>query len=64
MNATLRIRAIDQYETNPIRRTAERPATLQFRSPREYVEHLRRQWIAETERYLNNPGSDSWSRAD
>jgi hypothetical protein len=62
MNATLRIQAIDQYETQPVRSTAERPATLPFPSPRQRIEQLRRQWIAETERFLNAPDSEGWSR--
>jgi len=63
MNTTLRIRAIHHYETQQVRTLTERPATLPFPSPSQRIEQLRRQWIAETERFLNAPESEGWSRA-
>ena len=63
MNTTLRIRTMDQYETEPVRTVTERSAILLLPSPRRRIEQLRRQWIAETEQFLNAPDSDCWSRA-
>jgi len=63
MNTTLRIRTTDPYETKPARSRTERPATLLFASPTQRIEQLRRQWIADTEQFLNSPESEGWSRA-
>ena len=40
MNATLRIRTTDPYETKPVRSRTERPATLLFASPTQRIEQL------------------------